>query len=98
VHQLVAVLLPERFRGGCAFGSGAANHPDLSRESWARDGGRVGRSQGGGRLFLPPRVNDPKQVGGDHHHFLSLEGFCNLNGTMGVRILVRTDGTSEQSL
>src|SRR5689334_18438123 len=22
VHQLVAVLLPERFRGGCAFGSG----------------------------------------------------------------------------
>ena len=22
VHQLLAVLLPERFRGGCAFGSG----------------------------------------------------------------------------
>jgi hypothetical protein len=33
VQSILAVLLPERFRGGCAFGSERASASDLSRES-----------------------------------------------------------------
>ena len=33
VHQPFAVHLPERFRGGCAFGSGAERPRSLPRES-----------------------------------------------------------------
>jgi len=50
VHQPVAVRLPERFRGGCAFGvlrtpDLIRGKEDLSRESWPERGGGAGGSQ-----------------------------------------------------
>jgi len=56
VHQLVAVRLPERFRGGCAFGSGVGfPSRSLPRESGGgmRDRG-VGVKVGGGRRLRQP--------------------------------------------
>src|ERR1700744_5494315 len=51
VCQPVAVLLPERFRGGCAFGSGApavvSRVPISPARVAGRDAGEGGGSQGG---------------------------------------------------
>src|ERR1700761_7565103 len=58
VHQPVAVLLPERFRGGCAFGSGApavvSRLPISPARVGARDAGLGWGSQGWGGDTLQP--------------------------------------------